>query len=209
EDKPYQIFGMSIRKWAREHGLLMRSKYWQDYESRDYNALMEFMYNIPVREARARIQAYIEAMGLKLPAGWSKMTYRPRRTSKVKLTGFEKLIRWYVNDQFLKLFGEIDLREASYQDLPIWPVTESGEINIDLIKWFNVPQMRAPPEYFKAKKVALKELIKEKPQDKPNSSGQLRLFSILIFLPILFFLAYILGTDFDTHSLTSLSAFPL
>ncbi|MBU0548895.1 MAG: hypothetical protein KJ838_01035, partial [Candidatus Omnitrophica bacterium] len=185
EDKPYQIFGMSIRKWAREHGLLQKSKQYIDYEVKDYNNFMDHMYNIPVREARAKIQAYIEVMGLKLPAGWNKMTYRPGRTSKVKLTGFEKLIRWYVNDQFLKLFGEIDLREASYQDLPIWPLTESGRLDIGLISWFNIPGERAPPAYFKAKKLSLCQVI------DIDSSGQFHHLRPIIQFAVGYFLKFI------------------
>ncbi|MBU4342403.1 MAG: hypothetical protein KKG21_00160 [Candidatus Omnitrophica bacterium] len=162
-DEGGKIFGKSIRAWAREHGLLMKkSIYWAEHEFKDERAFIELMYNLPVAQVRNRIEKYILAMGLELPAAWSsKMRSMRRRDSGGEPTALENLIKWYVEEQFRKLFGVIKIEDMSFLDLPIWPVTASGEINADLIGWMDAPKAQAPAEYFKAEKASSREIIQD------------------------------------------------
>ncbi|MDO8489223.1 MAG: glycogen/starch/alpha-glucan phosphorylase, partial [Candidatus Omnitrophota bacterium] len=160
EDKPDEIFGVKNKRWARDHDLLEESKQYDEREIKDKNALFERLYSMRVGEVKRKIIGYCEEMGIELPKSWARMKYRPGITNKRnKLTGLEKIIRWYAEEKLKKLFGEVDIEGLSFLDWPIWPITASGQIDVNLIQWFNIPASRASPEYLRAKKVSLRELF--------------------------------------------------
>jgi phosphoglycerate kinase len=204
------IFGKGIRNWLKTKGFLSDYGNFTDEEKdrkiRISNALRrkvnrDIRNRKGLQQIKAEIARYHNWAGLNLPAAWGRMN-----SAMYVHYPLSKLIDWYAQEQvaLFKLFARKSppkgksfiewVEDLSFWDLPVWPLTESGQVDTSLIDWFNKENMRAPPAYFKAKKVSLRKLLVDKDNNnKPIFPRQLPLFLALIFLPLFAFLVGVLG----------------
>ncbi|MFC1624491.1 PEP/pyruvate-binding domain-containing protein, partial [Candidatus Omnitrophota bacterium] len=177
EGEEHKIFSMRIMNWLRLKKFFdfdMFSKDEQDRRFRIYYGLRNKANKRgkKLAEVKEELAAYYKWAGLPFPSGWGYMN-----SAVLARSGLKEQISLYADVQvgMLKLFGRkvpvsADGRRMSFinwlqelrltfWDLPIWPVTESGDIDDSLINWLIQRNMNPPPEYFDAKRVSLRELV--------------------------------------------------
>jgi len=96
-----------------------------------------------------------EKIVARLPKGWQRNKRRKvkdRRTYLVK-----EIIKWFATASVS--IDELVTIGRRFWTLPIWPVTEEGDLNIELVEWMFEDKGFPPADYITAEKVPLTHFI--------------------------------------------------
>nr|MBU1327909.1 DUF89 family protein [Candidatus Omnitrophota bacterium] len=154
----------SLYEYARESNEYVR----RDIGNRS-RSLVASMYrrNKPyvtgIKEIEAMIESWCEKNAVELPGGWAENKNKKKEQKAAYLTAQVKT--WFAvalqeDDPRLvyRLFdAKIDITGLPFWNLPIFPVTEKGEIDTELMDWM-IKTTKPPEEYLTARKVSLEDL---------------------------------------------------
>lgn len=123
-------------------------------------------YAAGMEEIEGKIEKWCEKRNIPLPNGWEENKAKLKKEDRIDYL-VAQVKNWFAvawNEGHPSIeyrFNFDDKPEIgdNFWELPIWPVTEEGELNADLVKWMFDENEEPSEGYLESDKVSLKELI--------------------------------------------------
>ncbi|MFC1667530.1 ARMT1-like domain-containing protein, partial [Candidatus Omnitrophota bacterium] len=151
-------------------------------------------YVTGMKEVEARIEGWCKRNAVRLPRGWAE-NKKKKKEQRVKYL-VAQVNSWFAialheDDTRLtyRLFDEqLDISGLPFWNLPIFPITESGEIDTNLVEWM-IEGTKPPQAYLDARKISLEDLLirsfvrSESDVERKELSHALKVFSEKRLIP--------------------------